>query len=121
MATAVEMLSKKLMNWASILDDGTREQAERTASLPFIYPHLALMPDAHLGKGATVGSVIPTLKAFTRAELDAAMRGIEWRRTDKFLDEIPGAYKPVEQVMEDARDLVEIRHTLRQIVNVKGD
>jgi tRNA-splicing ligase RtcB len=60
-------------------------------------------------------------KAFTRAELDAAMRGIEWRRTDAFLDEIPGAYKPVDVVMEDARDLVEVRHTLRQIVNVKGD
>ena len=60
-------------------------------------------------------------KRFTRAELDAAMDGIEWRRTDAFLDEIPGAYKPIDQVMRDAADLVEIRHTLRQIVNVKGD
>jgi tRNA-splicing ligase RtcB (3'-phosphate/5'-hydroxy nucleic acid ligase) len=67
MAADMEMLSKKLMNWASILDDGTREQAERTAALPFIYPHLALMPDAHLGKGATVGSVIPTLGAIIPA------------------------------------------------------
>ena len=63
----MEMLSKKLMNWASILDDGTREQAQRTAALPFIYPRLALMPDAHLGKGATVGSVIPTLGAIIPA------------------------------------------------------
>ena len=31
-----------------------------TSKLPFITPHLALMADAHLGKGATVGSVIPT-------------------------------------------------------------
>jgi tRNA-splicing ligase RtcB len=60
-------------------------------------------------------------KTFTRAELDAAMEGIEWRQTDAFLDEIPGAYKPIDVVMEDASDLVEIRHTLRQIVNVKGD
>jgi len=60
-------------------------------------------------------------KKFTRAELDAAMDGIEWRHTDAFLDEIPGAYKPIDVVMEDAADLVEIRHTLRQIVNVKGD
>jgi tRNA-splicing ligase RtcB len=60
-------------------------------------------------------------KTFTRAELDSAMAGIEWRRTDAFLDEIPGAYKPVDVVMEDAKDLVEITHTLRQIVNVKGD
>jgi tRNA-splicing ligase RtcB (3'-phosphate/5'-hydroxy nucleic acid ligase) len=60
-------------------------------------------------------------KAFTRDQLDAAMTGIEWRRTDAFLDEIPGAYKDIDVVMDDARDLVEIRHTLRQIVNVKGD
>jgi tRNA-splicing ligase RtcB (3'-phosphate/5'-hydroxy nucleic acid ligase) len=60
-------------------------------------------------------------KTFSRAELDAAMKGIEWRRTDAFLDEIPGAYKDVDQVMADSADLVEVRHTLRQIVNVKGD
>jgi tRNA-splicing ligase RtcB (3'-phosphate/5'-hydroxy nucleic acid ligase) len=60
-------------------------------------------------------------KAFTRAQLDAAMAGIEWRHTDAFLDEIPAAYKDVDQVMADAADLVEVRHTLRQIVNVKGD
>ena len=60
-------------------------------------------------------------RAFTREQLDAAMAGIEWRHTGAFLDEIPGAYKPVEQVMADAADLVEIRHTLRQIVNVKGE
>lgn len=59
----MERLSKTLMNWASVLEDGTRAQAERTASMPFIHPHLALMPDAHLGLGATVGSVIPTLGA----------------------------------------------------------
>src|SRR4051812_40963772 len=56
----MEKINGRLMNWASILEDNTREQAERTASMPFIYPHLALMPDAHLGMGATVGSVIPT-------------------------------------------------------------
>jgi tRNA-splicing ligase RtcB len=60
-------------------------------------------------------------KTFTRAQLDEAMAGIEWRHSDVFLDEIPQAYKPVDVVMEDAKDLVEIRHTLRQLVNVKGD
>jgi tRNA-splicing ligase RtcB len=49
------------------------------------------------------------------------MADIEWRRTEAFLDEIPGACKPGDVVMEDAKDLVEITHTLRQIVNVKGD
>ena len=37
-----------------------------------------------------------------------------------FLDEIPAAYKDIDQVMADAADLVAIRHTLRQLVNVKG-
>jgi tRNA-splicing ligase RtcB len=60
-------------------------------------------------------------KTFTRAELRAAMEGIEYRDTDAFLDEIPAAYKPIDQVMADAEDLVEVRHTLRQLVNVKGD
>lgn len=53
-------LSDKCLSWASILDGKTAAQAMRTASMPFVSPHLALMPDAHLGKGATVGSVIPT-------------------------------------------------------------
>ncbi|QDY90272.1 RtcB family protein [Arthrobacter sp. UKPF54-2] len=63
----MERLSNKLISWASILDDGTRRQALATATLPIIYPHLALMPDAHLGKGATVGSVIPTVGAIIPA------------------------------------------------------
>ncbi|GEK22472.1 RtcB family protein [Cellulomonas xylanilytica] len=62
-----EHLSPRLISWASILEENTRAQAVATSTLPFIYPHLALMPDAHLGKGATVGSVIPTLGAIIPA------------------------------------------------------
>ena len=60
-------------------------------------------------------------RMFTRADLDRRMRGIAWGRSDAFLDEHPDAYKPIGQVMADAADLVEVRHTLRQVVNVKGD
>ena len=60
-------------------------------------------------------------RTFTFDQLEEAMEGIEYRRTDAFLDEIPAAYKPIDVVMRDAADLVEIRHELRQIVNVKGD
>src|SRR6058998_1906339 len=63
----MEQISKRLMNWASILEDKTRAQAEATASMQFIHPHVALMPDAHLGLGATVGSVIPTRGAIIPA------------------------------------------------------
>ncbi|MCS4275199.1 tRNA-splicing ligase RtcB [Mycetocola sp. BIGb0189] len=63
----MEKISKTLMSWASILEPKTREQALTASSLPFIYPHIALMPDAHLGMGATVGSVLPTLNAIIPA------------------------------------------------------
>ncbi|MBL3686426.1 RtcB family protein [Leucobacter zeae] len=63
----MEHLSKRLLSWASVIDEQTLDQAETTSRLPFISPHLALMPDAHLGKGATVGSVIPTLGAIIPA------------------------------------------------------
>lgn len=49
------------------------------------------------------------------------MTGIEFRDTDAFLDEHPLVYKDIDVVMADAKDLVEVRHTLRQFLNVKGD
>ncbi|MCL3819186.1 RtcB family protein [Aeromicrobium wangtongii] len=63
----MEKLSQRLFSWASILDSNARDQALTASTMPFIHPHLALMPDAHLGKGATVGSVIPTLGAIIPA------------------------------------------------------
>ncbi|WP_456286901.1 RtcB family protein [Microbacterium sp. JZ70] len=60
-------------------------------------------------------------RTFTREQLREAMAGIEYRDTEAFIDEIPQAYKPIDQVMADAADLVSVRHTLRQLVNVKGD
>ncbi len=60
-------------------------------------------------------------KTFTQDDLRAAMGDIEYRDTEAFIDEIPAAYKDIDVVMDDAKDLVEVRHTLRQIVNVKGD
>lgn len=53
-------ITSKLHSWASILDDNALEQAKETSNMPFVFPHLALMPDAHLGMGSTVGSVVPT-------------------------------------------------------------
>ncbi|SDR93922.1 tRNA-splicing ligase RtcB [Friedmanniella luteola] len=63
----MEKINDRLLSWASVLDEKTRAQAESTSTMPFIFPHLALMPDAHLGLGATVGSVIPTLRALMPA------------------------------------------------------
>ncbi len=53
-------IAPNVLSWASELDDLTREQAARTARLPILAGPIALMPDAHLGMGATIGSVIAT-------------------------------------------------------------
>ena len=57
---------------------------------------------------------------FTMDDFDRDMEGIEVNRSEAFLDELPGAYKDIDLVMEQSDDLVEIVHTFRQIVNVKG-
>src|SRR4051794_35320798 len=56
-------INDKLISWASDIDPETIRQAEKTARLPIVEGHVALMPDAHAGIGATVGSVIPTKNA----------------------------------------------------------
>src|SRR4051812_10959875 len=44
----MQEISTRLLNWASIIAPNTQAQAELTSTMPFIYPHLALMPDCHL-------------------------------------------------------------------------
>ena len=58
--------------------------------------------------------------SFTMEDFDRDMSGIEVNRSEAFLDELPGAYKDIDLVMEQSADLVEIVHTFHQIVNVKG-
>ncbi|HET9468798.1 MAG TPA: RtcB family protein [Vicinamibacterales bacterium] len=60
-------------------------------------------------------------KRYTMSDLDTAMRGIEFRRSSVLLDEIPSAYKNIDEVMANAKELVEVKHVLKQFVNVKGD
>lgn len=59
-------------------------------------------------------------KAFTLDDLIAQTQGVECRKDPGVLDEIPGAYKPIEVVMESQADLVEVVATLKQVVCVKG-
>jgi len=58
---------------------------------------------------------------FSMEDLSRAMAGIEYRHSKVLLDEIPGAYKDIDQVMENAKDLVDVKYVLKQFVNVKGD
>lgn len=62
-------INDHLLSWAPDIEDKALEQAERTSRLPFLAGHVALMPDAHWGMGATVGSVIPTKGAIVPAAI----------------------------------------------------
>jgi tRNA-splicing ligase RtcB (3'-phosphate/5'-hydroxy nucleic acid ligase) len=59
-------------------------------------------------------------KRFTRVDLEAQTLGVECRKDSGVIDEIPGAYKDIDKVMADQTDLVEVVHTLKQVVCVKG-
>lgn len=56
----MKQLTDKILSWASILEPQAEQQVKNIASLPFVYKHVAVMPDAHLGRGACVGSVVAT-------------------------------------------------------------
>ncbi|MEV0119255.1 RtcB family protein [Streptomyces sp. NPDC050844] len=59
-------------------------------------------------------------KRFSTKDLEEQTRGVECRKDSGVVDEIPGAYKPIEQVMEHQRDLVEVVAKLKQVICVKG-
>lgn len=59
-------------------------------------------------------------RRFSVADHIAATAGVECRKDAAVIDETPAAYKPIADVMQAQRDLVEILHTLRQVVCVKG-
>lgn len=53
-------MHENVLSWASDIEDATLTQAAKTARMPFVEGHVALMPDAHVGFGSTVGSVFAT-------------------------------------------------------------
>ncbi|MEU7031332.1 RtcB family protein [Streptomyces sp. NPDC046275] len=59
-------------------------------------------------------------RRFSTRDLEEQTRGVECRKDSGVVDEIPGAYKPIEQVMEQQHDLVEVVAKLKQIICVKG-
>jgi len=59
-------------------------------------------------------------RKFHRADMEAQTKGIECRKDTGVIDEIPAAYKNIDTVMENQSDLVEVVHTLRQVVCIKG-
>ena len=96
-------ITDKLWSWASELDASTRMQAERTSRLPIVAGHVALMPDAHLGLGATVGSVVPTdgaiIPACVGVDIGCGMAAV---RTDLTEDDLPDDLGPMLRAIASA-------------------
>lgn len=74
-----------VVNFATELDDACLKQAQATASMPFVFPHVALMPDAHYGKGSSVGTVFGTqgavIPAAVGVDIGCGMIGVRTQFT----------------------------------------
>lgn len=89
--------------WASDLDTQALLQAQRTARLRIVTAPLALMPDAHVGMGATVGSVVPTegaiIPACVGVDIGCGMAAI---KTDLKSEDLPDDLRPLVGIIGDA-------------------
>jgi RNA-splicing ligase RtcB len=95
------VVAPNLLSWASELDEATVEQAARAARLPFVAGHVALMPDAHLGIGATVGSVIPTEGAIIPAAVGVDIGcGMVASETTLTAADLPDSLAPLMPLVE---------------------
>ena len=94
-----------VVNFASHLEDAALKQAEATATMPFIYPHVALMPDAHFGLGSSVGTVFGTKGAIIPAavgvDIGCGMIGVCTNYTASDLE---------------GRDLVTLRDYIERVI-----
>jgi len=85
------------------VEDAARKQLDNISTLPFIHKHIAVMPDVHLGKGATVGSVIPTKNAIIPASVGVDIGcGMCAMRTSLTSHDLPENLKPIRGLIEHA-------------------
>src|SRR5437764_5506969 len=94
-------VAPRLLSWASDVEQSTIEQAARAARLPFVAGHVALMPDAHVGIGATVGSVIPTEGAIIPAAVGVDIGcGMIATETDLVAADLPESLRTLMPLIE---------------------
>jgi len=85
------------------VDDGARDQLSRAAKMPFIFKHVAVMPDVHVGIGATVGSVIPTKGAVIPAAVGVDIGcGMMAARTSLMAHDLPDNLEAIRSAIERA-------------------
>ncbi len=85
------------------VEESAKQQLSNTARLPFIYKHVAVMPDVHLGKGSTIGSVIPTLGAVIPAAVGVDIGcGMMAAKTTLRADDLPDSLGKLRSAIEQA-------------------
>jgi tRNA-splicing ligase RtcB (3'-phosphate/5'-hydroxy nucleic acid ligase) len=85
------------------VEDEAKKQLCNIAKLPFIYKHIAVMPDVHLGKGSTIGSVIPTLGAVIPAAVGVDIGcGMMAAKTTLCANDLPDNLGPLRSAIERA-------------------
>lgn len=85
------------------VDTGAKQQLINTAQMPFIFKHVAVMPDVHLGKGSTIGSVIPTKGAVIPAAVGVDLGcGMSAVRTSLRAQDLPDNLAGLRTAMEKA-------------------
>ncbi|CAB5720842.1 RNA-splicing ligase RtcB [Delftia tsuruhatensis] len=85
------------------VEDEARKQLENAARLPVVFRHVAAMPDVHLGIGATVGSVIPTVKAIIPAAVGVDIGcGMMAAKTTLRAEDLPDNLGPLRSAIEQA-------------------
>ncbi|EVT69398.1 RTCB protein [Stenotrophomonas maltophilia 5BA-I-2] len=83
------------------LEDQARQQLQNIAKLPFIHKWISVMPDVHLGKGATVGSVVPTIGAIIPAAVGVDIGcGMIAVRTTLVASDLPDNLSAVRSAIE---------------------
>ncbi|MGR8940074.1 MAG: RtcB family protein, partial [Gammaproteobacteria bacterium] len=92
-------------------DDNSKQQLQHIATLPFIHKWIAVMPDVHLGKGATIGSVIPTIGAVIPAAVGVDLGcGMIAAKTSLNAGQLPDSLEAVRQRIE-----IKVPHGLQRI------
>ncbi|NYT42273.1 RtcB family protein [Sphingomonas sp. R-74633] len=85
------------------VEDGARAQLARAAQMPFVFKHVAAMPDVHVGIGATVGSVIPTRGAVIPAAVGVDIGcGMMAARTSLVASDLPDNLEGIRSAIEQA-------------------
>src|SRR3954471_7470597 len=85
------------------VDPKARDQLSRAARMPFIFRHVAVMPDVHVGIGATVGSVIPTKGAVIPAAVGVDIGcGMMAARTSLHAADLPDTLEGIREAIERA-------------------